>query len=118
MHVAVAREQLRLATEPGGDAIELHVTHAQSEAGIATDAYQRALKAVEADPSLYNDLQIKNFALEAEVAKLRLAVWANPGTNTLSLLDHMHWQIQRVSEELLDLQQRVDKFDLVNNKAP
>ncbi|HIE99484.1 MAG TPA: hypothetical protein EYG03_12055 [Planctomycetes bacterium] len=58
-----------------------------------------------------SELLIKEFRLKAEVAELRMAIWNNPETNVLSLLDHMHWQLERVSEEVLDLQKRVDKLE-------
>ena len=31
---------------------------------------------------------------------------------TDSLLDHLHWQLERVSEELIELQRRVDRLEL------
>ena len=112
MNVKVAKEQLRLVIGYRGDAIELHLNYAQGKASVAEADYQRALKAQDTlTPPIYGELQIKEFQLKAEVARLRLAVWSNPGTSVLSLLDHVHWQIERVSEEVLDLQKRVDKLD-------
>ena len=111
VNVAVAKEQLRLVTEPEGDAIQLHLKYAQEMAGVAAADYQRALKAKAALDGAYSDLQIQELQLKSEVAQLRLAIWSNPGTNVLSLLDHMHWQIERVSEEVLDLQKRVKKLE-------
>ena len=112
MNVAVAREQLRLVSTPKRDAIQLHLKHAQEQASVADGDYQRALKAQASFVGTYSDLTMKEFQLKAEVAQLRLAIWSNPGTNVLSLLDHMHWQLERVSEEVLDLQKRVDKLEL------
>lgn len=112
MNVAVAKEQLLLVTAPEGDAILLHAKHAQEQA-IVTDAdYQRALKANAVFAGTYSELLIKELRLEAEVAELRVAIWSNPKTNVLSLLDHMHWQLERVSEEVLDLQKRVNKLEV------
>lgn len=111
MKVEMTKEQLRLATiVPKGDATQLHLRHAELEAGLAAGIYERALKANKDRPGVYNELQIKRLRLKAEVTQLRLAIWLNPGTNTLSILDHMHWQIERMSEELVELQDRVDKL--------
>ncbi len=110
-HVEVAREQLRLAMMASdGDAADLHVSYAQSEANVTGGIYQRALKATEADPSAFSQLKLRELRLEAEVAQLRLAIWSNPGTSTLSIIDHMHWQIEQISEEVVDLQERVGRL--------
>ena len=58
------------------------------------------------------DFEMAELRLKSEIAKLRLEIWSHPGTNVLSLMDHMHWQLERVSEEVLDLQRRVDKLEL------
>lgn len=118
MNVAVAKEQLRLVKVPDGDAIQLHLKYAQEMASAAAGDYQRAFKAKAAFDGAYSDLQIRELRLKAEVAQLRLAIWSNPGINLLSLLDHMHWQIERVSEEVLDLQKRVEKLERWNDKSP
>lgn len=110
MNVEVARERLRLVTAPDSDTIELHFKYAQEKAKVAEELYQNALKAKAKSPSAFSELKIRELQLKAEVAQLRLDIWSSPGADVLSILDHMHWQIERVSEEVLDLQRRVDKL--------
>lgn len=112
LNIEIAREQLRLASVPAGDAVELHVKRAQEAATVAEADYQKALKAVKITPRAYTPLQVEEFRLKSEVAHLRLAVWGNPNVSVFSMMDHVHWQLERLSEEVIELQSRVDKLEM------
>lgn len=110
MNIAVAREQLKLAKTPSADATQLHLKRAEQQAKFAKDQYENAQKAKASFAESFSDLKLEEYRLKAEVAQLRLEMWKHPQTNMLSLLDHMHWQLERVSEELVALQKRVDQL--------
>jgi hypothetical protein len=83
---------------------------------LAKEEYQKFLKAREAklaDPILYNKHELNELRLKAELAKLRFAIWSEPESNMLSIFDQVHWQLERLSEEVLELQRR---FEILEHK--
>ncbi len=108
--VEVAKEQLRVALlgTIEGDASQIHLRYAEECARLAKRDYQRALE-MKNRKQVYSDLQLQLLRLKAEVAEFRVALWSNP-QNVLSALDHVHWQLERVSEEVVDLQLRLDEL--------
>ncbi len=109
-HVAVAKEQLRVAElgDKNGDASQVHLRYAEERARIAKRDYQQALE-MKNRKQVYSDLQLQRLRLKAEVAEFRVALWSDPD-NVLSALDHVHWQVERLSEEVIDLQMQLDEL--------
>lgn len=108
--VAVAKRHL--ATIRSGDAVQVHLQHARELADVAKVDYQDALEVSAEKPGAMTKHQMNELRLKAEIAELRLAIWSHPEANVLSLMDHLHWQLERLSEEVLELQRRLDKVEL------
>ncbi len=114
MNVEVAKKQLA-AAKHGADAVEVHLQRAKEQMQVAKEEYQNFLKAREAkaaDPILYNKHELNELRLKAELAKLRFAIWSEPESNMLSIFDQVHWQLERLSEEVLELQRRFETLEL------
>lgn len=110
MNVNVAKRHL-VAVHRDGDALEIHLQHAREQADVAQAKYRDAMKAVEKMPNVYSKYEMAEFRLQAEIAKLRMEIFEHPENNVLSMMDHVHWQLERVSEEVLELQRRIDKLE-------
>jgi len=108
-NVQLAKEQLRLAQQPASadaDFVSVYLLQAENRARNARQTYTDALESNRLDPA-YSALKLRRLELEAERSQLRLAMWQDP-SNTL--LEHIHWELDRVSEELLALEQKVDRL--------
>lgn len=102
-NIRVAEELVRAArrTSESGDATQIHLVDAKEESDLAKRRYMKALELKDREV-VYSDLEMKQLQLLAESAQLRLEIWNDP-RQTLSLIQHMQWQIERLSEEVLDL---------------
>ncbi len=106
--VALAEELLRLAEIPAAErkSSAVPLKYATEKAALATSEYEAALK----KPDEYSVLRLEQLRLTARVADLRLQLWNYP-TGIGSLFEQMRWQMERLSEEIVDLQQRVEELE-------
>lgn len=110
-NVAVSEAQLEQALQPSaGGAVNVHVRYAEERVRIAELEIEKAQKARQRDPDAVPAVEVERLALAADVARLRLDMWRNP-VYLPSLLDQMQWQLDRLSEEVIDLNKRVEKDD-------
>jgi hypothetical protein len=96
--------------DAGEDMSTLHVLHAEEWARIADKDYRSALKARESNPQLISKYRVEKARLNAEITKLRVELWKEP-KHISSLVDHMHWEIDRMSRNILDFQQRLERLE-------
>ena len=109
MNVKVAETQLEQALQPAtGGTIHVQVRYAEERAKIAELEYEQAKKARLHNPNAVLELEVERLGLVAETARLRLAMWRDP-VYLPSLLDQMQWQLDRLSEEIIDLNKRLEK---------
>jgi hypothetical protein len=109
-NVKVADERLRVVKLPPSevDAIPVHLRYAQEKARLVKSTYLQAL--ANKTKNAFSETQLEQLRLRAEVAESRLALWNYPA-QTLSFLDHIHWEMDRLGEAIIDLQQRQDKYE-------
>lgn len=110
--IKVAEEQLRVAKLPRSesDTVPVHLRYAEEKAKLAKRTYLGALERNKKRSGTYSELHLEQLRLKAEVAESRLAVWSNPA-QILTYLDHIHWEIDRLGEAIIDLQQRQDRYE-------
>lgn len=109
--VKIAEEQLRVASLPVGetDTAPIRLRFAEEDAKHARNDYMKAVEAQKRNKAAFTDAQVETFRLKAEVAKHRLKVMSDP-VHMMSLLDHMHWEINRLNEDLSALQSQVEEL--------
>jgi len=109
MNVKVAEAQLEQALLPAtSGTIHVQVRYAEERVKIAELEYEQAKKARLLNPNAVLELEVERLGLVAETARLRLAMWRDP-VYLPSLLDQMQWQLDRLSEEIIDLNKRFEK---------
>ena len=101
--VKIAEERLRVAKLPAGenDTVSLHLRFTEEKAKKARSDYLRAVAS-----KAFTASQIEHMRLKAEVAKRQFAVMSNP-IHLMSMLDHMHWEIDRLNEAVIALELRI-----------
>lgn len=106
-NVAAAEEQVRIAREyQQGSTMPLQAAYADATAMSATAEFQAAKQFAESNPGVMSELQLDKLQLQAEIAGLRAEMWRD-SSNLPSLVDQMQWQIDRLTEEVIELDQRV-----------
>ena len=109
-NVDVARKLRERATLGYGDMPEAHVLFAEARAQLSEHNYRSAIKARELDPNSVGELKLEKIRLAAELARLRLEMWKHPESLS-SLVDHMQWEIDQLSQEILELHRRVERLE-------
>ena len=100
-HVEIAREQPRTAAR--------QATTAAAEASrdnLRTDL-EAALAANHRVPGAVSELNVKRLRARLELAEIRIALCKNPDYE-LSLLDEMQWNIDQLTDQLIDLRHQVE----------
>lgn len=112
-NVNVAKSRLALV-QKNGDVVELYRQLAREQAKVARTDYEESIKANTLKAGTYAryETEIEELRLKAEIAELRLAMWEQPEANLLSIMDHVHWQLEQLSEEVLELQKRFEQLEL------
>jgi hypothetical protein len=110
--VKIAEEQLRVASLPigEGDTVPVRMRYAEENAKSSRQEYLNALSSTKESRFAFTDDQLERLRLKAEVARHRLSVMTNP-IHLMSLLDHMHWEIDRLNEDLIMLQARIETLE-------
>ena len=109
-NVDVARKLHERATLGYGDMPEAHVLYAEARAQLSENNYRSAIKARELDPNSVSELKLEKIRLAAELARLRLEMWKHPDSLS-SLVDHMQWEIDQLSQEILELHRRIERLE-------
>lgn len=105
--VKVAEERLRVSTsqEAGTDTMEVRLRFAEETAKKARQDYLAAL----ASPT-FGASQVEHLRLKSEVAKRRFQVMQNP-VHLMSILDHMHWEIERLTDAVIALELKIQDVE-------
>jgi len=106
--IAVAVKQLEIAKEyTHGSALPTQLTVARSAAKLAEDDVRRALEVNKKNPGMISELIIKELRVKAEMAAIRVELWKDPAYLP-SLMDEMQWQIDRLTEQVIEVSQRLE----------
>ncbi len=109
MNVKVAEAQLEQAVGPSAaGTANVHIRYAEERVRVAELEFEKAKEARRRNPDAVIELEVERLGLVAETARLRLAMWRDP-VYLPSLLDQMQWQLDRLSEEIIELNKRVYK---------
>lgn len=113
MNVHVAETQLAQVLSPSPTAkMSVHVRYAEERAKLAQLEYEKARELRNRRPDTFSELEIQRLKLVADTTRLRLAMWQNP-VYLPSLLDQMQWQIDRLSEEIVEINRRFEKSEWI-----
>ena len=109
MNLAVANDRLNVArtTSEVGTTVPLFIQQAREKAATTARVYERAREMQQLYGPSVSELVLERHRLAANVARLRLKVWEDPH-HLLSLVDRMQWQIDRLSDEVVDLHKQVE----------
>jgi hypothetical protein len=110
--VLVAQEFLKVAKQrlSEGDAADINLRYAQEKALRARKQYEQVLQHGQNAADSIAHLQLERLRLRADVAELRALLWSRP-ENAVSFLERLHWRMDRLSEEVVVLQLRVDELE-------
>jgi hypothetical protein len=101
-HVAATRRQ------PHGNSFDLALAAARVAADLAAHDLHRARAANTHQPDAVSPHTIRQLEARADVARLRLALWEDPAF-LQSPLQVVQMQIDQLSDQVLNLMQRVDR---------
>lgn len=108
MNVKVAQAQLEHALAPtSAGTAAVQVRYAEERVKLAEIELEKAKRVRRHDPDAMSELELERLSLVAEVARLRLAMWRDP-VYLPSLLDQMQWQLDRLSEEVIEISKKVE----------
>ena len=108
-NVAVTRKQFEEASLASANGMkQVRLEHAKEKLRLALIQLTKAQEM--ADEGLVEDLEMKRLSLRYEVAKLNLALIENPD-NFITLLQFVESKVQRLSEEVLELDRRLSKVE-------
>jgi len=104
-----ARKQLEVAQQyEHGATLPLQLVYAEKTAALAERELEEAVFLNKNSPSRISQLNVKRLRAKAEIAALRLKMWRSD-KYVHSLIDQMQWQIDRLTEQIIDLNHRVGK---------
>ncbi|MGE5192216.1 MAG: hypothetical protein ACM3U2_06895 [Deltaproteobacteria bacterium] len=109
INVKVAEAQVEQAIGPSAaGTVNVHIRYAEERVRVAELEFEKSQEARRRNPDAISELEIERLGLVAETARLRLAMWRDP-VYLPSLLDQMQWELDRVSEEIVELNKRLEK---------
>ncbi len=105
--VKVAEERLRVAMLPPGenDTVTVRMHYAEEYAKSARRDYLQAIAS-----KSYTDAQRERLRMKSVLATRAVSVMSNP-VHLMSLLDHMHWELDRLNEDVVTLQLRIEELE-------
>jgi len=107
-NVDVASKQLVIAKEfTHGSAPSTQLTAADTAAKLADQDLQSASAAHKRNPQTISKIMVRRASIKLEMAKIRVELWQDPAYLP-SLMDEMQWQIDRLTEQVIELTQRLD----------
>lgn len=112
LHVQFARQSLSDA-EKGLDQSQQLIGYMKLRSRLADFDVDSTEELRSEHPELVSDARIEKMRSYAELCRLRLEIHSEP-INQLQLLDHLHWETHRLSEEILLLNRRIDNLEEVS----
>lgn len=107
-HVALVRHQLEIARgQPRTASRQATMAAAHVARDNARADLDSALKANQLAPGAVSDLNLERLRARLELAEIRVALCQNSASG-LSLLDEMQWNIDQLTDEVIDLRHRVE----------
>lgn len=105
--VKIAEERLKVAIseEADTDTAQVRLRFAEESAKKARHDYLRGLASKTLTAS-----QVEFLRLKAEVAKRKFELMQNP-VHLMSILDHMHWEIERLNDAVTALELKVQEIE-------
>lgn len=100
-HVEIAREHPRTAAR------QANITAAEAACVEARGDLDAALRANHRTPGSVSDINIARLRAKVDVAELRVALCKSPDYE-LSLLAEMEWNIEQLTDEVIDLRHHID----------
>lgn len=108
-NIEVAQKQLKLTRQfSHGSAYPNQLVAAQATAELAQHDYQSSLKVNERHPGTIRKTVLNRLKIKAELANIRMELWKDPGAYMPSMMYEMQWQIDRLTEQVIELSQRLD----------
>lgn len=107
-HIRLVRRQVEIIRERPRTAAR-QATIAAAEAGrdnVRADL-EAALAANHRVPGAVSDLNVERLRARLELAEIRIALCKNPDYE-LSILDEMQWNIDQLTDQLIDLRHRIE----------
>lgn len=96
------------AAEPDGPVRPVPVTDdVIVDRPLSAEAAAAALAANHRVPGAVSELNVKRLRARLELAEIRIALCKNPDYE-LSLLDEMQWNIDQLTDQLIDLRHQVE----------
>lgn len=114
LQVRFAEQNLSYA-EHGADYSQSIVQHIALQSQLADFDLETAESLRSKDESLITDVQLERLRSYAEACRLRMKMTSDP-VSTLSLVDHLHWETHRLSEEILQLNRRIARLEELANR--
>lgn len=97
--------KVAISEEADTDTAQVRLRFAEESAKKARHDYLRALASKTLTAS-----QIEVLRLKAEVAKRKFELMQNP-VHLMSILDHMHWEIERLNDAVTALELKVQEIE-------
>jgi hypothetical protein len=113
-----ARKQLEVAQEyQHGATMPLQRVHAEKTAALAERELAEAIFVHNNSPGRISELNVKRLRAKADIAELRLRMWRSD-KYVHSLIDQMQWQIDRLTEQIIELNHRVARNSWQTQSRP
>jgi len=109
LHVRFAQQNLSIA-EQGADYGQLIVGHIEMQSHLAELDLKTSEELHQKNTSPVTGMQLERIRRYAEVCRLRLQLIRDP-VSALEIVDHLHWETHRLSEEMLLLNRRVERLE-------
>lgn len=107
--VALAQNNYSYAQQ-GVDYSQSIAEYVQARAELAELDLKLAEELKAQHPDDISELELEKLRRYAEVCRLRVALSAEP-VSTMSIIDHLHWETHRLSEEILQLNRRLERLE-------
>ncbi|QEG35967.1 hypothetical protein [Bythopirellula goksoeyrii] len=114
MQVRLAEQNLSHA-EQGSDFSQSIKGHVELQSQLADYDLKAAEELRNKNERLITDAQIERLRSYAEVCRLRMKLTCDP-VSALALVDHLHWETHRLSEEVLQLNRRIARLEESTNR--
>lgn len=107
-HIRVMEKRLEIArARPRTAARQAIVAAAEAACGDARGDLEAAMRSNERTPGSVSRLNLERLQAKLELAEIRLKLCRNPEYE-LSLLDEMQWNIDQLTDEVIDLRHQVE----------
>jgi hypothetical protein len=108
-HVRAAEQNVSFA-EQGADVSQSILGHVQLQSRLAGLELRIANELHQNDVEFFSAEQLERLQASAELLRLRVELVRHPAS-TLNLIEHLHWETHRLSEEILLLNRRIEKLE-------